>query len=149
MKRSKGVWIFFSNLLRDRRGAIQTGHHLWRWGAAGTERDHHLFCGMVGPVQVKQFDCFPNLGPRLRQTIFNYHDRATLPCSEQIQTLFRTESSKIIYPVQWHVPVLKPHKGVPHPSPRGCCVTCFPIHAKGAKQLKKQNQKKQKNSDSL
>ena len=29
-------------------GAIQTRHHLWRWWMEGTERDHHLSCGIVG-----------------------------------------------------------------------------------------------------
>ena len=33
----------------------------------GTERDHHLFRGMVGPVRLKSFDYFDwgnsNLGP--------------------------------------------------------------------------------------
>ena len=39
------------------------------------------------------------IGPCFRQTIFD-DNRLTLPCFGQIQTLFRTDSPKIIYPVQ-------------------------------------------------
>ena len=39
-------------------------------------------------------------GPCLVQTMFNDYNRATLPSLWQIQTLFSTDSPKIIYSVQ-------------------------------------------------
>ena len=58
IKRSKGVWLFFSvlyclDILPDRMGAIQPRHHLWRWGGWRVQKETIIFLRYGGSCSSK------------------------------------------------------------------------------------------------